>query len=100
MERDLTAYREVAVQVVCDERTGLPVVRPLSGQPFAPDMRVHGAGRLARAHPVGAIFLVQAKMTDRQGGTPFLYVYHGDPVRELTPAEAKRWLGEYRRLRI
>lgn len=100
MARDLTAYREVAVQVVRDARTGLPAVRPLSGQPFAPDMRVHGAGRLAREHPLGAIFLVQAKMTDRLGGAPFLYVYPGDPVHALTPAEAKRWLGEYRRLRI
>jgi hypothetical protein len=43
---------------------------------------------------------VSAKLTDRLGGLPFLYVYHGDPVKVLTPQQAKSFLGDRRRVRI
>jgi hypothetical protein len=99
MARDLSAYREVALQSVPDE-AGRLVLRPMSGQAFAPVLRVHGGARLAAAHPAGTCFLVQAKLTDRQGGAPFLYLWHADPVRVVSLGEARRYLAEYRRLRL
>jgi hypothetical protein len=54
----------------------------------------------ASQYPAGTRFLVSAKLTDRLGGEPFLYVYHGDPVVVLSAAEAKKFLAEFRRGRI
>ena len=100
MARDTYAYREVAVQSVSEG--GALRIRPMPGQAFAPSLAVHGSKALADAarYPAGTCFLVSAKMTDRQGGTPFLYTYHGDPVVVLTPAQAKKFLAEFRRGRI
>lgn len=101
MARDTWAYREVAVQSVFDAR-GRLVIRPMAGQAFAPTLPVHCARRLcdASAYPPGTRFLLLAKLTDREGGTPFLYAYHGDPVVVLSAAATKKFLAAFRRGRI
>jgi hypothetical protein len=102
MTRDLWAYREVAVESVLDRASGALLIRPMAGQAFAPTLAVHCARSLrdAARYPAGSRFLLSAKLTDRLGGTPFLYAWHGDPVVVLSAAEAKRFLGEFRRGRI
>jgi len=102
MARDIYAYRDVAVESVIDPRTGAPRIRPMAGQAFAPTLAVQCARRMVdpALYPIGTRFLVSAKLTDRLGGEPFLYVYHGDPVVVLTPAQAKKFLAEFRRGRI
>jgi hypothetical protein len=100
MARDIYAYRDVAVESVIDPRSGVLRIRPMAGQAFAPSLAVQCSRSLVEAHPAGTRFLVSAKLTDRLGGTPFLYVYHGDPVVVLTPAQAKKFLAEFRRGRI
>jgi len=102
MARDSYAYRDVAVESVIDPRSGLLRIRPMAGQAFAPSLRVQcgQAMRDSALYPAGTRFLVSAKLTDRLGGTPFLYVYHGDPVVVLTAAQAKKFLLEFRRGRI
>jgi len=69
---------------------------------FAPTLAVQCGRHLTdtAVYPPGSRFLVSAKLTDRLGGEPFLYVYHGDPVVVLTAAEAKKFLAEFRRGRI
>jgi hypothetical protein len=102
MARDIYAYREVAVESVLDERSGALRIRPMAGQAFAPSLSVQCARRMVdpALYPAGTRFLLSAKLTDRQGGTPFLYAYHGDPVVVLTPEQAKKFLAEFRRGRI
>lgn len=102
MARDTWAYREVAVHSMLEPRSGKLRIRPLPGQAFAPTLAVHCARSLSDpAHyPAGTRFLLLAKLTDRQGGPPFLYAYHGDPVMVLSAAAAKRFLAEFRRGRI
>jgi hypothetical protein len=100
MARDIYAYRDVAVESFQD---GAQVrVRPVSGQAYHSGLRVQCSRELTDTgkHPLGTCFLVQAKLTDRQGGTPYLYVYHGDPVVVMSPEERERFLGAYRRVRI
>ena len=102
MVRDTYAYRDVAVQSSADPRSGQLTIHPIPGQAFAPSLRVQCA-RILRdpeRYPAGTRFLVSAKLTDRLGGTPFLYVHHGDPVVVLTAAQAKKFLAEFRRGRI
>ena len=102
MGRDTYAYREVAVESFVDPRSGALRIRPMAGQAFAPSLAVQCSRSLTdpAQHPAGTRFLVAAKLTDRLGGTPFLYVYHGDPVVVLTLAQAKKFLAEFRRGRI
>jgi hypothetical protein len=102
MARDTWAYREVAVESFEDPRTGALRIRPMAGQAFAPSLRVQCARALAdpARHPAGTRFLLSAKLTDRLGGTPFLYAYHGDAVQVLSASEAKKFLAEFRRGRI
>jgi hypothetical protein len=96
--RDMSAYREVAVESFVDG--GAVRVRPVVGQAYHPLLRVQCARAFVTDYPVGTRFLVQAKLTDRLGGTPFLYVYHGDPIIVLDDAQTKRFLAEFRRGRI
>lgn len=102
MARDIHAYREVAVESVADPRTGVLYIRPIPGQAFAPSLRVQCARSMRdpAQYPCGTRFLLQAKLTDRLGGEPFLYAWHGDPVQVLSAARAKKFLAEFRRGRI
>ena len=74
----------------------------MAGQAFAPTLRVQCARSLRdpAQYPAGTRFLLTAKLTDRLGGQPFLYAYHGDPVVVLTKAQADYFLGRFRRGRI
>ena len=102
MARDIYAYREVAVESVADPRSGAVRIRPMAGQAFAPTLAVQCSRRMVDTarYPVGTRFLLSAKLTDRLGGTPFLYAWHGDPVLVLSAAQAKRFLAAFRRGRI
>ena len=102
MARDSWAYREVAVHSVPDARTGRLQIRPRPGQAFAPSMRVQCARALSdpARYPAGTRFLLNAKLTDRLGGEPFLFAWHGDPVQVLSAAQARKFLAAFRRGRI
>lgn len=102
MARDPWAYREVAVHSVQDPRSGRLRIAPMPGQAYAPSMRVQCARALRDSahYPPGTRFLLKAKLTDRLGGEPFLYAWHGDPVQVLSAAQARRFLAAFRRGRI
>jgi hypothetical protein len=102
MARDTWAYREVAVESVIDARSGALRIRPMAGQAFAPTLPVHCSRRLSdpALYPPGARFLLSAKLSDREGGPPFLYAWHGDAVVVLSAAAAKKFLSAFRRGRI
>ncbi|QJE01361.1 hypothetical protein HH212_16060 [Massilia forsythiae] len=105
MARDPWAYREVAVESVAigGEGAGARLrIRPVAGQAYATSMRVQCSRALAdpARYPAGTRFLIRAKLTDRNGGAPFLYAWHGDPIKVLSPREARSFLDEYRRRRI
>ncbi len=100
MARDIYAYRQVAVHSV--SRAGRTEIRPMPGQAYSPELTVQCARRLCDTgvYPLGTRFLLFAKLTDRLGGTPYLYAYHGDPDVVLSAAEARAFLAEFKRGRI
>jgi hypothetical protein len=102
MAREAWTYREVAVESAVDPRSGRVRIRPVSGQAYATSLRVQCARALSdpERYPVGTRFLVSAKLTDRLGGEPFLFVWHGDPVRIMSAAQTRRFIEERKRLRI
>ena len=69
-------------------------IRPIPGQVFSPTLFVECSKRLMdpRRYPVGTKFKLQAKLTDREGGAPFLYAYHGDPDVVVSYAEAQAFI--------
>ncbi len=101
MARDPWAYRDVAVESVIDPRSGRLTIKPVAGQAYSTAMRVQCSRMLVdpERYPAGTRFLIRAKLTDR-GGAPFLYAWHGDPVKVLGKREAASFLDEYRRRRI
>jgi hypothetical protein len=57
-------------------------IRPLLGQsPYEPWMRVECSKVLMdeKVHKVGSKFLIKAKITSREGGTPFIYSSYAWP---------------------
>ncbi|QNA89683.1 hypothetical protein G4G28_16580 [Massilia sp. Dwa41.01b] len=92
----------MAVHSVPDPRSGRLRIAPMPGQAFAPTMRVQCARALSdpEQYPPGTRFLLRAKLTDRLGGTPFLYARHGDAVQVLSAAQARKFLAAFRRGRI
>ncbi|MES2262327.1 MAG: hypothetical protein V4724_27715 [Pseudomonadota bacterium] len=100
MARDIYAYRDVAVE--SGWHGSQLRISPVPGQAYSPSLLVQCSRRLTdiSQYPAGTRFLVSAKLTDRLGGTPFLYVYHGDPVTVLSPQQTKVFLAEFRRGRI
>jgi DNA-binding MarR family transcriptional regulator len=83
-------------------RGGEVKIRPVPGQAYSPSLRVHGpaAMRDLARYPLGTRFRVSAKLTDRLGGTPYLYVYPGDPVSVMSPEQSRVFLAEFKRGRI
>ncbi len=52
-------------------------VRPRPGQGIPTSMHVECSKDLSRKYPVGTIFRIKAKLTDREGEGDFLYSYFG-----------------------
>jgi hypothetical protein len=100
MGRDTYAYRDVAVQS-CIVDNAIKIC-PVPGQAYSPALIVHCSKAMSDTdqYPLGTFFLVSAKLTDRMGGLPYLYVYHGDPVKVLSPEQAAKFLAEFKRGRI
>jgi hypothetical protein len=48
-------------------------VRPTEGQVFSADIDVECSRKMREDHPIGTKFRIYAKVTDREGGKPFLY---------------------------
>lgn len=47
--------------------------RPLPGQGVDTSVFVECCSAMRTSHPVGSVFRITGKLTDREGGTPFLY---------------------------
>lgn len=106
MARDTSAYRQVVVESFTPAsavgRRGQVQIRPIQGQAYSSTLAVQCSSRLTDTDrfPVGTKFLLLAKLTDRLGGTPFLYAYHGDPDVVVTNRQAKAFIAEFKRGRI
>jgi hypothetical protein len=102
MARETWAYRDVAVHSVRDPRTGALRIRPMPDQAYAVTLPVQCSRKLVdpSVYPAGTRFLLSVKLTDRRGGPPFLYAWHGDPVVVLSAAKARRFIAEFRRRRL
>ena len=81
MARHNEAYRSVLVESYVASRTGglhgAVHIRPCPDQGLPTELHVECSKSLTRDYPVGTVFRLRAKLTDREGGGEFLYSYHG-----------------------
>lgn len=78
-------YQTIIVESYYDLSSGLhgPIhVRPLPGQdPFLTTMRVECSHEIINDYNVGSQFEIRAKITSREGGTPFIYSHYKWPFK-------------------
>ncbi len=48
-------------------------IRPVAGGKYSPELAVECSKKLSRDYPIGTKFMLQAKLTDREGGGEYLY---------------------------
>ena len=73
-------YRYVEVESYRPPNTsglhGAVHIRPCKGQGLSTSLHVECASALKRHYPVGSVFRLRAKLTDRQGTGEYLYSHH------------------------
>ncbi len=81
-------YQYVIVESYIPQNTsglhGAIHIRPVAGQGLETDMHVECSKELSRNFPVGSKFKIKAKVTDRQGGKPFLYSSYRWPYEQIS----------------
>lgn len=69
--------------------------RALPGQGVATDRKVECSEEMRLSYPIGTYFKVRCKITDREGGTPFLYRHYNWAYKVVSRDEAERHIQEY-----
>jgi hypothetical protein len=72
-------YRWIVVETYNESGSGLHGdihVRPIAGQGIPTSYRVRFSRSVRKAYPIGQRFRVPAKITDREGGEPFVHTNH------------------------
>lgn len=69
-------------------------VRPVAGQGLPVTMRVECSSSMRRSHPIGTKFLILGKITDKEGGSQFIYSSFKWKYRVLNDDEASRFLAK------
>jgi hypothetical protein len=79
-------YYSIVVETYYKRGSGLHGdvhVRPVKGERFPQSLHVRSSKHLRRAYKVGTRFRILAKLTDKEGGNPFLHTHHNWPYEVL-----------------
>lgn len=91
----MSNYRAVAIETYSGRGTtsseGIRA-RPLPGQKLDTSMNVECSSKMRKGYPVGTRFLIQAKVTNKEGGTPFLYSHYNQPYKVISTEEAEAFI--------
>jgi hypothetical protein len=82
MSRPGSKYKQVVIETYYEVKAGKKSrihARPIEGQEFSTSMDVECSRQMRTKYPIGTRFRLRAKVTDREGGKPFLYSHHGWP---------------------
>ena len=94
----MSHYRNVVIETYRNTHGGSSKsirARPLPGQGLDSSMNVECSSKMREGHPVGTKFLLQAKLTDKEGGSPFLYAHYNSPYRVVSDEEAKELIKKH-----
>lgn len=90
-------YKEYLVEtfLASSEQSAKKIrVRPVAGQGLPVTMRVECSSSMRRSHPIGTKFLILGKITDKEGGSQFIYSSFKWKYRVLNDDEASRFLAK------
>ncbi|WP_296936766.1 hypothetical protein [uncultured Marinobacter sp.] len=95
----MSHYRDVVIETFKNKggasRSSVRA-RPVEGQDLDVSMNVECSSKMRKGYPVGTKFLLQAKVTDRDGGTPFLYAHYNAPYRVVSDEEAAEFINKFK----
>ncbi|TXD98342.1 hypothetical protein ES754_05300 [Psychrobacter frigidicola] len=92
----MSSYKDVVIETYINTKGGSSKsirARPIAGQSFDTSMNVECSSKMRKSYPVGTRFLIQAKISEREGGTPFLYAYYNAPYRIVAEREIEELIG-------
>lgn len=88
-------YRQVIIETyksIGDGSSKSIRARPISGQGLDTSMKVECSSKMRKTHPIGTLFLLDAQITDREGGTPFLYAHYDSSYEIVSQSEVAEFL--------
>lgn len=91
----MSCYRNVVIETYRNTHGGSSKsvrARPAPGQGYDTSMNVECSSSMRKSHPIGTKFLLEAKLTDREGGPHFLYAHYNASYSVLSDAEAKEYI--------
>jgi len=68
--------------------------RPVLGQGLDVKMNVECSSKMRKNYPVGTKFLITAKLSNREGGSEFLYSHFNSSYRVLSYEEAIEFISQ------
>ena len=75
----MSQYREIIIETYENTKSGASKnirARPIEGQGLDTNMNVECSSKMRKSYPVGTKFSLEAKITEREGGKPFLYAHY------------------------
>ena len=76
----MSGYQDVIIETYRHTSGGSkrPIrAHPIAGQGFDERMHVECSSSMRESYPVGTKFRIRATIKNKEGGTDFLYTYHG-----------------------
>ena len=92
----MSHYRKVIIETFRSSGGGsskLVRARPIDGQGLDTSMKVSCSSSMRKSEPVGTLFLLEAKVTDREGA-PFLYSHYNTPYKIISVQDANEFLSK------
>jgi hypothetical protein len=97
MGDNMSHYKKVIIQTFRASGGGSNKsvrARAIEGQGLDTTMKVACSSPMRKNNPVGSLFLLDAKVTNKEGGTPFLYAHYDSPYKIISEHEAKELLSK------
>lgn len=91
----MSHYKDVVIETYLNTHGGSSnIIRahPLPGQGLNTSTNVSCSTKMRNSHNVGTKFLIKVKITDREGGTPYLYAHHNSQYQVLDDKEANEFI--------
>ena len=88
-------YKDIVIKTYVSSGSGSknPIrARPWPGQGFPEECNVECSTKMRESQPAGTNFKIRAKITDREGGTPFIYTNYNWPYEVFTDDKAKEFI--------
>lgn len=91
----MSEYRTVVIETY--ENLGEPAAeriraRPIPGQGLDTSMKVECSNGMRTRYPVGSKLKIRAKITNREGGTDFLYTHYSWPYERVNDEQARDFI--------